>query len=76
MHELEQRPNKLHYPYISILGHPDYYRRFGIYPLVNLTLNHSIHYHIKLLCLKYCCQKRLKIWAERFITQQFLSDVF
>lgn len=32
MHELEQRANKLHYPYISILGHPDYYRRFGYLP--------------------------------------------
>ena len=32
MHELEQRANKLHYPYISVLGHPDYYHRFGYLP--------------------------------------------
>lgn len=32
MRELEQRANKQHYPYISILGHPDYYRRFGYLP--------------------------------------------
>ncbi len=32
MHELEQRTNRLRYPYISILGHPDYYGRFGYLP--------------------------------------------
>ena len=32
MHELERRANKLHYSYISILGHPDYYHRFGYLP--------------------------------------------
>lgn len=32
MNELEQRASKLYYPYISILGHPNYYRRFGYLP--------------------------------------------
>lgn len=32
MKELEQRAQALDYPFISILGHPDYYPKFGYLP--------------------------------------------